>query len=164
MSRRLIWAFAVLMCPKTRFFFVFFFLFFCFVFFFFAWCEELRCPNTLGKYNKKDTDQPVYPPCVARVLVYPALDSLEAVKGTCDQRKLRSDCADAQSDLSLRWSHKSSCRSCRALVYIIFLSLLLLYLKNNKPLQYHLLYLYQIYINPSEIRLKPILPHFGFRF
>ena len=40
----------------------------------------------------------------------PSLDSLEAVEGTCDQR--------AQADLSLRWSHKSYCRFCRALAYI----------------------------------------------
>ena len=38
-------------------------------------------------YNKtcvtsKDTDQPVHPPSMARVLVYPSLDSQEAVEGT----------------------------------------------------------------------------------
>ena len=30
----------------------------------------------------------------------------------CDKRRLRSDCADAQSDLSLRLSHKSSLIAC----------------------------------------------------
>ena len=44
---------------------------------------------------------------MTKALVYPSLDSLEAVEGTCDQQRLWSDCADAQSDLSLRWSHKS---------------------------------------------------------
>ena len=44
-------------------------------------------------YNKTcvtsiDSDQPVHPPCIARVLVYPSLDSPEAVDGTCDQRRL----------------------------------------------------------------------------
>ena len=71
-------------------------------------------------YNKtcvtrKDSDQPIRPPSMARVLVYP---SLEAVEGTCDQRRLWSDCADAQADLSRRWSNKSPCRICRALAHI----------------------------------------------
>ena len=35
-----------------------------------------------------DSDQTVYLPSKARVLVYPSLDSLEAVEGTCDQRRL----------------------------------------------------------------------------
>ena len=38
-----------------------------------------------------------------------SLDSPEAVKCICDQRRLWSDCADVQADLSLRWSHKSYC-------------------------------------------------------
>ena len=63
-------------------------------------------------YNKicvtsKDSDQPVFPPSMARVLVYPSLDSPEAVEATRDQQRLRSDCAEAQADLNLRWSHKS---------------------------------------------------------
>ena len=44
-------------------------------------------------YNKtfgtrKDSDQPVHPPSMARVLVHPSFDSPEAVEGTCDQRRL----------------------------------------------------------------------------
>ena len=44
-------------------------------------------------YNKtcstgKDSDQPVHTLSLARVLVHPSLDSQEAVKGTCDQRRL----------------------------------------------------------------------------
>ena len=44
----------------------------------------------------EDSDQTarMHPP-VNTVLVYPFLDSREAVEGTCDQRRLRSDCADA---------------------------------------------------------------------
>ena len=37
---------------------------------------------------------------MAKVLVYPSLDSLEAVESTCDQRKLCSDCVDGQADPS----------------------------------------------------------------
>ena len=36
----------------------------------------------------KDSDQPVHPTSMARVLFYPSLDSPEAVEGTCDQRRL----------------------------------------------------------------------------
>ena len=58
----------------------------------------------------KDSDQPVHPPSMARVLVYPSLDSPGAVEGTCDQRRLI-----RLRDLSLHLSHKSDCRFCRAL-------------------------------------------------
>ena len=76
-------------------------------------------------YNKtcmtsKDSDHPVYPPNMSRVLVYPSLDSPEDVNGTCDQRRLWSDCADAQADLSLRWSQKFHGRFCRSLAQFIF--------------------------------------------
>ena len=66
-------------------------------------------------YNKicatsKDSDQPVHQPSMARILIYPYLDSLVAVEGTCKQGRLLSDCADVQADLSLRWLHKYQCR------------------------------------------------------
>ena len=86
-------------------------------------------PNTIIKetahdktYNEtclisKDSDQPVHPPSMTRVVVYPSLDSPEAVEGMCNQQRLRSDCADAQTDLCLRWSHVL-CRFCQALAQI----------------------------------------------
>ena len=79
--------------------------------------------RTKKTYNKicvtrKDSDQPVYPPSIARVLVYASLDSLKAAEGTCDRRKLWSDCAYAQADLSLRRSHVSYCRFWHTLVHI----------------------------------------------
>ena len=44
-------------------------------------------------YNKtcvtsKDSDQPVYPPCMASVLCHPSLDRPGAVEGACDQQIL----------------------------------------------------------------------------
>ena len=68
-------------------------------------------------YNKtcvtsKDSDLPVHPPSVTKVLVYPSLNCLEAVEGTYDQRRLRSACAYAQADRSLRWAHMSFCLFC----------------------------------------------------
>ena len=53
---------------------------------------------------------------MARVLIYPSLDNLEAVEGICNQERLWSDCEDEQANLSLcclnRKSHKSYCRFC----------------------------------------------------
>ena len=46
-------------------------------------------------YTSKYTVQLAHPSSIARVLVYPSVDSLEAIDGTCDQRKLWSDCVDA---------------------------------------------------------------------
>ena len=63
----------------------------------------------------KDSDQPIQSHSLARVFVNPSLDSLKAIQSTCDQRRLWSNCADAQADLSLRWSHKSYCRFCLVL-------------------------------------------------
>ena len=40
-------------------------------------------------------------------------------------RKFRSDCADAQADLSLRWAHMHSCRKCCAPAHMIFLGSML---------------------------------------
>ena len=44
-------------------------------------------------YNKtyvisKDSYQPVHPPNMARILVHPSLDSMEAIEGTCNQQRL----------------------------------------------------------------------------
>ena len=44
-------------------------------------------------YNKtcvtiKDSNQPIHPSSMARLLFYTSLDSPEAVEGTCDQQRL----------------------------------------------------------------------------
>ena len=76
-------------------------------------------PNTVKTcVTSKVSDQFVHPPCIAGVFVYSSLDSLDAVDGTCDQRRLWSDYAEAQANLSLRWSHKSYCRFSRALAHL----------------------------------------------
>ena len=69
-------------------------------------------------YNKtyvtsKDSDWHVHLPSMAKIFVNPSFDSQKAVEGACDQRRLWSDCADAQADQNLCWSHKSYCRFCR---------------------------------------------------
>ena len=61
---------------------------------------------------------------MASVLVHPSLDSLVAIEVTSDQRRLRSDSADVQADLSLCWSHKSNCMFCRALALVVYFGIL----------------------------------------
>ena len=51
---------------------------------------KLYEPANDKTYNKtcmtsKDSDQPVHPPSMAKIFVYPSLDSLEAAEGTCNQ-------------------------------------------------------------------------------
>ena len=94
---------------------------------------EILEPAHDKKYNKscvtsEDSDQPVHPPRMARALVYPSSDNLQAVEGTCDLRRLWSDCADTQADLSLRWSHKSYCSRYYFISFRIILPLVV-YLK-----------------------------------
>ena len=60
-----------------------------------TWASIRQNPQLDG--TSKDSDQP----SMARVFIHPSLDSPEAVEGTCNQRRLWSDCADAQADLSL---------------------------------------------------------------
>ena len=71
---------------------------------------------------------------MAKVLIYSSCFHFSGipVEGTCNQRRLWSDCAYAQSDLSLRWSHKSKCRFCLALVQIGFVSAALLRFINSE--------------------------------
>ena len=54
---------------------------------------KMLSQRTIKSYNKtcmtsKDSYQPVHPSSTARVLVYLSLDSLDAIEGTCDQRRL----------------------------------------------------------------------------
>ena len=67
--------------------------------------HDKTCSKTY--VTSKDSDEPVHPLNLERVLVYPSFNSLMAVEGTCDQRRLLSDCANAQVYLGHRWSHKS---------------------------------------------------------
>ena len=82
-------------------------------------------------YNKtcvtsKYSDQPVHPPCLARVLIHPPVESPWALEGTWDQQRLWLNCMDVQVDISLCWSHKSYCRFCCVLALIYLFTILLL--------------------------------------
>ena len=74
--------------------------------------------------TSKDSDQPIHPLSMGRLLVYPSWDSPQTVEGTCYQRRLWSDCVNAQADFRLRWSHKSYCRFCRALAQFFYFNII----------------------------------------
>ena len=53
----------------------------------------------------EDSDQPAHSSSLIRMYILRMLDSQGCKVSSCEQRRLRSDCANAQSDLSLRWAH-----------------------------------------------------------
>ena len=55
----------------------------------------------------KDSDQPAHLRSLTRNFTVRILDSQGCEVSSCRQRRLWSDCADVQSDLSLRWAHMS---------------------------------------------------------
>ena len=53
----------------------------------------------------EDSDQPGHPPSLIRVFAVRSMGSPGPKLSSCGQRRLRSDWADAQAYLSLRWAH-----------------------------------------------------------
>ena len=59
-----------------------------------------------------DSGKPAHPCSLIRVFARQSLGSQGSQPSSGGQRRLLSDCADAQADLSLRWAHMQSCRKC----------------------------------------------------
>ena len=55
----------------------------------------------------EDSDQPVHSRSLIRIFTGHILDREGCKVSSCRQRRLWSDCADAQADLSFRWAHIS---------------------------------------------------------
>ena len=53
----------------------------------------------------EDSDQPGHPPSLIRVFAVRSMGNYGPTLFSCGQRIFRSDWADAQADLSLRWAH-----------------------------------------------------------
>ena len=53
----------------------------------------------------EDSDQPGHPPSLIRVFAVRSMGSEGPSVSSCAQRRLWSDSADAEADLSLRWAH-----------------------------------------------------------
>ena len=58
-----------------------------------------------GCAPSEDSDQPGHPPSLIRVFAVRLMGSLGPKLSSCEQRRLWSDWADAQADLSLSWAH-----------------------------------------------------------
>ena len=58
------------------------------------------------------SDQPGHPPSLIRVFAVRYMGSLGPKLSSGGQRRLWSDCADVQADLSLRWAHMPFCWIC----------------------------------------------------
>ena len=67
-----------------------------------------------------DSDQPGHLPSLIRVLAVHSIGSKGLEVSSCAQRRLRSDWADAQADLSLLWALMSFCWFCHAQAHFIF--------------------------------------------
>ena len=76
-------------------------------------CHNLTFEPKHDKTNKmtcapsEDSDQPGHPPSLIRVFSVCSMDSQGSKASSSGQRRLWSDWADAQADLSLRWVHMS---------------------------------------------------------
>ena len=68
--------------------------------------------NKMTCAPKEDSDQPGHPPSLIRVFAVRSMGSWGPNVSSCGQRRLWSDWANAQADLSLRWAYRSLCWFC----------------------------------------------------
>ena len=64
---------------------------------------------TMWLFDKADSDEPVQPPFKLRNSKWCSVSSLTVIEYSSDEQRLWSDCAYAQADLSLCWSHIPYC-------------------------------------------------------
>ena len=81
--------------------------------------------NKVACAPSEDSDQPWHSPSLIRVFAVRMKKALVFSYPLSTQRRLRSDWADAQADLSLRWAHVSVCWFCRVVAQIVLLNDLL---------------------------------------
>ena len=61
--------------------------------------------NKMTSAPSEDSDQPGHPPSLISIFTVHSMGSWGSNLSSCGQRRLWSDWADAQADLSLRWVH-----------------------------------------------------------
>ena len=66
-----------------------------------------------------DSDKPLHPPFKLRNSKWFSVSSLRLIKYSSDKQRLWSDCAYAQADLRLCWSHKPHCWKSHALAQMV---------------------------------------------
>ena len=74
--------------------------------------DKMACPPS------EDSDQPWHPPSLIRVLAVRVKKPWVLSYPLSAQRRLWSDWADVQADLSLRWAHRSVCWFCHEAAHL----------------------------------------------
>ena len=94
--------------------------------------------NKMTRAPSEDSDQPWHPPSLIRVF---AVRMMKAWTLSCPlsaQRRLLSDWADAQADLSLGWAHMPFCWFCHEAAHLTMSSTVLIFLDSrNERCQTH---------------------------
>ena len=105
--RRLAWAVAVCLCDK----------------YLFIWADSnlshLMTKPTKWRAPSEDSDQPGHPPSLIRVFAVRMKKNWVLSYPLSTLRRLWSDLADAQADLSLCWVHMPFCWFCHAVAHLI---------------------------------------------
>ena len=68
-----------------------------------------------------DSDEPVQPPFKLRNSKWCSVSSLTVIEYSSDKQRLWSDCASAQADLRICWSHIPHCWKSHALAHILYI-------------------------------------------
>ena len=76
------------------------------------WAASWQKNNKMACAPSENSDQPGYPPSLIRVFAVRLKKSRILIYPLSAQRRLWSDWADAQADLSLRWAHMPFCWFC----------------------------------------------------
>ena len=76
--------------------------------------------NKMTCAPSKDSDQPGHLCSLYRVFAVCSKGNWGTKISSCKQRRLWSDWADTQADLSLHWAHQSFCWFCCALAHLLF--------------------------------------------
>ena len=79
-------------------------------------CDFQQC----GIFTSVDSDEPVLSPFKLRNFKWCSVRSLTLIKYSSDKQRLWSDCAYAQADLRLCWSHISHCWKSHVTALIYF--------------------------------------------
>ena len=75
--------------------------------------------NEMACAPSEDLDQPGHLPSLTRVFAVRLMGSSGPKLSSSGQRRLRSDWADAQADLSLHWAHLPFCLFCHDVAHVM---------------------------------------------
>ena len=76
--------------------------------------------NKMACAPSENSDQPGHSPHLIRLIAVHLMGSQGPRLSSSGQRRLRSDGADAQADLSLRWAHMPFCWFCHYAAHLLY--------------------------------------------